>query len=569
MGRPDDDTRTRAALWLAGALLLAFDAWLVSLPPLDVPYLRELYFVGVASGREALSWEFIHRPTLEHVMPLPMALGALAVRLSGVAGANRVLNLVVLAAVAWLLVRAAKQIRGRVALADVALPLVALSPMHVFSFVSGFNLQLVLSAALYSAAIAAALVSASALERRWLFGGALATACLPLTGVSGVLSLAFAGPALAAVAWRHRGELTPKARAALALILAGSVALGLRYFPWSRLSEHHQAVVSPLRLTAELFAAALGATGSRLFPASFLLVLGLAVAPLVLLARRKDRLGLLVVGLGLGGQLVIALGIGYGRAHYDNALSFSERYVELAAPWLLLAHLGLVGAGARRALAASSAIAALSAAANAPLAVARIHEAEEGLRAFSGDARAGLTLSALAERHGPFLYPFDRGVLLSGLSTLMLEPRPPFDQSPTGGLVSVESHELPCASELVSWVKLRGPAQGFAFAPERAVDGHAPSEWRPPAGQAAALELVLGEARPLALVCVMPGQRRSAEGRLRVEAWSEGQLVAQVVGALPREPAFAVLPLSAARVDRVKVHVLPGESLAELRFASP
>lgn len=559
MSHPTERERAPALLWLAGVVLFAFDAWLVSSPPLDVPYLRELYFVGVASGREALSWDFLHRPTLEHVMPLPMGLGALVVRLSGVAGAGRVLNLALLALSAYWLLRAVALIRGRTTLADATIPLVVLGPAHVFSFVSGFNLQLVASGALFSAAIGAAAVCATRFRRRWFWAGLAALVALPLCGVSGVLSLAFAWPAMAWVAVRNERSLGAGAA------LATSAALGLRYFPWSRLSESHEHAVSPLRLSAELLPAALGAAGSRAFPWTLLLVAALVLAALWVLAKSERRAVFTVIALGLTGQLVIALAIGFGRSQYDNALTFTERYVELAVPWLLFAHLGLAAAeGAGRLVAARlsaglALVAAVAAADNAPHAVARVREAEAGLRAFSGDARAGLSLSALAERHGTFLYPFDRGALLAGLSTMMLEPLPPFDRSPTGGLLSLESHAGACASDLVSWAKPRAPGS-----PERALDDHVPSEWQAPEGEDGVFDLALSEPRSLSIVCLLSGQKRGADSRVRVEAWASGKLVASAPAELHD---FVAVPLLAPRFDQLKVYVSPGASLAELALA--
>ena len=46
------------------------------------------------------------------------------------------------------------------------LPMALLGPAHVFSFVSGFNLQLVLSATLFAVRMAAALINASGFAPR-------------------------------------------------------------------------------------------------------------------------------------------------------------------------------------------------------------------------------------------------------------------------------------------------------------------------------------------------------------------------------------------------------------------
>lgn len=551
MSSQPDDTRIPSALWLLGAAVLAFDLWLATSPPIEIPYLRELYFVGVATGRESLDWQFLHRPTLEHVMPLPMAMGALLAKLTGIAGMSRVVNVLLLALTAWTVLSAAARIRGRVVASDAAVVLLCLGPAHVFSFVSGFNLQLVLSSSLFTLAIAAAAVGAG----RWLWGGAVALLLLPLTGVSGVLSLGAAWPALALAAYRGRAK-------ALALPLGASLLLGLYYFPWSRLAESHARVVSPLRLASELLAAAFGAAGSRSYPWSLLVVAGFVLGSLWV-TRSRNWLAFAMLG-----QLLIALAIGYGRSQYDNALAFTERYVELATPWLVFAHLGFARAERDRGPRLSFALAACAlgaSLANANHAVRRVREAEAGLRAFSGDARAGLSLNELVDRHGQFLYPFDRGVLLSGLTTLMIEPRPPFDRSPTGGLLSLEAREGPCASELVSWVKLRGRGDArFEHRPERAVDGFAPSEWRASEERPGVLELELRETRPVGTVCLLPGALRG-DGPVRVEAWSQGALLAHASGAFAE--GFTLFPLGASGVDRVKVHVPKGQSIAELRLA--
>lgn len=569
------DRKGQASILLgfSALLLVGFDLWLASYAPLDVPYLRELYFAGVASGREPISWELIHRPTLEHVMPLPMALGAYAIVVSGIAGVNRVLNVVVLALASLLVTRAAARIRGHSELSDVVVVLILLGPAHVFSFVSGFNLQLVLSGALFATGIAAAWVLVRRPNRAWLATGLCVLLLMPLCGVSGVLSAVFAWLAVGVASWRM--ELSRPERGGVVVCLLTSALFALRYFPWSQLGQTHQHVVDPLRLAAELLPASLGAIGSQAWPASLLVVALALVSALVLLVSSRERAALSVFALGVAAQLVIALAIGYGRAHYDNALAFTERYVELAAPTLILVHLGLASAArsnARRARRFGLAFAVVlfaASALNAPIAVRRVQEAARGLSAFARDARSGTSQSQLAAAHGDFLYPFDRGVLLAGMSTLMLERRPPFDVGPRPGFVSSESSELPCRSDSVHWLRptARTSPSDFAFAPERALDGFVASEWRARDAGESVLEVELRDAGALVFVCVMPGSRSGPERRVRVEAWADGRHVGQAVGDLQAGSEFSLLNLSAPRVERLRVIVPAGGSIAELRFA--
>jgi hypothetical protein len=322
-------------------------------------------------------------------------------------------------------------------------------------------------------------------------------------------------------------------------------------------------------LASELLPAALGAAGTRTFPLSAALVVTAVALALVLLARAGARPVLVAIALGVAGQATLALAIGFGRSHYGNALAFTERYVELAVPWLVFAHLGLAGAeGERWAFRVQAGLGlavAASVSANAGHAIGRVHEAEAGLRAFSGDARAGLPLGALVERHGEFLYPFDRGFLRASLSTLMVEPLSPFDASPFGGMLSLEAKTGPCASDRVSWAKPSASWSAFAHAPERALDGHGASEWRAPETRPALFELALREPQSLSRVCILLGAQRNAGSVLRLEAFSEGRMVAHAV-ASPVGDAL-VVPLSAPRADRVKLHLAARMSLAELALA--
>lgn len=566
--------RAAAALLLSVGLSCAlFDFYLVSVAPLAVPYLRELYFVGIATGRESLSWEFLHRPTLEHVMPLPMALGAFAVELSGLLGANRIFNVLVLVLAAWAVSSAARRIRGHFEPSDVVLPMALLGPAHVFSFVSGFNLQLVLSATLFAVGMAAALVNASGFAPRWWYLALVALVLLPLTGVNGCISAAFLWLAIAGVELARRKEPGERAKLVSLLALAASAFLALRYFPFSRVAEPHARVVAPMRLALEVIAAPFGHFGAVTFPLAVVATLSFLALSWLGLVRSRDRVGAGVLGLGFAGQLVLAVAIGHSRSQYDNALAFAERYVELAAPFVVFAQLGFARARpapphkARFAPLALALFTAVSVLVNGPHAVARVHEVAAGLAGFGADARAGKSLLALADEHGAFLYPFDRAALLRGLSGLMLEGRPPFQGAPSAGFVSLESPERPCGSDLVSFVRPSGPSSDYEHAPERVADRIAESAWRAPPSGEGVLELELRDPHALVLVCVMPGSGGAAASRIRIEGWDRGALVASREATLPAHPEFASVFLEAPRVDRVRIVVPPGASIAEVRFA--
>ncbi len=146
--------------------------------------------------------------------------------------------------------------------------------------------------------------------------------------------------------------------------VAVALALGLPVLTWFVVGlslldyhapAHHGALArtlgSFLRTTFQALSMALGSAGERIWPCSAgLVALFFVVGAGLLLVRWRHEPGdrVRVIGLGcfLGGVVLVALSIGWGRAPLGDRFGFSNRYGLLIAPGLLAVYFIALGARA-------------------------------------------------------------------------------------------------------------------------------------------------------------------------------------------------------------------------------
>jgi hypothetical protein len=242
-----------------------------------------------------------------------------------------------------------------------------------------------------------------------------------------------AGLALAAVA-RCRGSLSPAAAAGITLSLLGKaagraqrvrrvlaltalaailLALVAAYFTWPTRLPHHGS--SPgtwaVFVTAtEFLATSLGiGVAANLWPASGILVLAGCAASFaqlcwIALRRPEERVRALGLLAFLGAMLLMALGVGWGRAGFGADAGMQDRYVTLAMPLLCLFYLQgviyarpLVWRHVERALLLLACVAIVV---NCRKGWNQGRTFRELFARLESDMRAGIPPEALAVRHG-------------------------------------------------------------------------------------------------------------------------------------------------------------------------
>jgi len=387
----------------------------------EIPYSDAWRNVPAVVGEEPITLAWLWEPIVEHRIPLSRLAYVGLMRLSGYDfRAGMVLNVLLLAAAAWLAMRAASAARGRAALTDALLPVALLGLGQFENLLWSMQMLFVIPASLFCLAAASIARAGTDGEAGALVRVGICSALLPLADFSGLLL----SPWLVAwIAWvgarRLRAGDRAGRRAALFALGCGAVplAVGVGY----AVSWRHPRDVPPYELS-QAFRGALEVLSSGLGPFAWphyapwaAFVVAAAGAALVLLAldardpeRRVRAVGLafcILAGLGL------AAAIGFGRGMYGPGAALRSLYTTLMACLLCSIHLGAstsriarLGSCVSLALLAAR---ALAFPANAEAALAHGRMRSEGYAAFRADVAAGLPLEALAARNGQAIFDDD------------------------------------------------------------------------------------------------------------------------------------------------------------------
>lgn len=358
----------------------------------------ELWDLLPPSG--SLSWRALWSLKNEHRVPLPRLLHYAPYALFGDLRAPMLLEVALLAGAAWVLVAAARRIRGRTVLADTLFPVLWLNTGNWFNLLSGFQISLMLPTAIAAAILAAIAASPARPGPARAAGIGAGLLCLPLCGGVGLIQLAALGAWAAVAGWTGRRSPETSERAGAAVLLGGlalALLVSAAYFVhyshphWYAYTREWSAV---LVTSALVLAAGLG-PAAAVWPAGGILAactVAAALGPLATGPARAPGEGLRRLGFAASVAAIVglALSIGVGRG---DATGLVPRYFVLAAPLYSCAHLAWTAYGAPWASASACGTLALAAWATLP-----------------GNARAGETAGLdVRDRARRFEEVVDRG----------------------------------------------------------------------------------------------------------------------------------------------------------------
>ena len=375
---------------------------------LTTPFVDEWAFIPVLFGDEPPGpwlWAWHN----EHRFPLPRVIYLALFFSTGELRAACFLNFIGISLVTAELMRMARILRGRPALADAAFPLLLMHTGQGENLYMGYQLCFLLVVALTAAFLITVLTTTAENHfGRGLRAGVIGFALL----TCGAGGLVYGG---AATVWMVvlavRGRMSPVRRGVLILIACLTPLYAIQYVDGYRRPSHHPesaGVVESARIGLQAQAMAFGPSTTGSWPASGIAVAAAGVVVVGLLGRRlrsadwPRSLGLLAV---IGASGAVAFGIGWGRSGFHDDMGFAWRYGWLTVPAVLAGYFALLTAGGR--LAAVGPV--VFALALVPVAVVNevsgFRDGEKNVRpretAWEADVRAGLPADELAARHYP------------------------------------------------------------------------------------------------------------------------------------------------------------------------
>jgi hypothetical protein len=405
------------------------------------PYYDDWGDMAWWTGQRPVTVTWLWSQHAEHRIPLPKLI---LLGLTRVASydfrAGLFFNVVTLGLVAFALMRAARNLRGRTSYSDAFFPLTLLTLGQYEIFFISHAVDLVAAMGITGALLLLVARSRKPLTLRVTFLAAAGLGALTLCGAIGLALV----PALtlwlvtsALLHWRS-GEPHGRRNAVWTLTLAGAVLglAGLYLVGWQKPPENESPTNPGLRATlgtsAEFLSMGFGPAAGSFWPVSGWMLVGLMTLTGTVLAvawyrQPPERFRALGVLLFLGAMATLALAVGWGRAGFGPGAAFMPRYTTYAAPALCGAYLAW---GLCRPLALGSlgqmvlfTLVAFAFSLNTLTGLQAGAEHRRQMEAFEKDLRAGLPPSALAERHANFVYPWppdnpDRGKVVSGLGML-------------------------------------------------------------------------------------------------------------------------------------------------------
>jgi hypothetical protein len=482
------------------------------------PVLDDFALVARWLGEEELTWRWLWRGYNDHRYVLGWWLDVWILRAAG--GDHHVAQIaqvLAMSAAALLLVRTARRLRGRAALADCALPIAWLSPGHWDNWVMAFQLWLALAVALIATWTASFARRDAARRPLGALGVAATILPLPLLGAVGALATPTLALATGAIGGARLARARGRERAAASILVASALialATFAAYVLGFEETVNWPADPSPAAratTTARFFALAIGPwTWSAWKPAAAVALALIGATAALLGARfvreREERARAFALLAALAVVLPTALAIGVGRASADGAAGAVVRYVTLVLPIPTAAFFAWLVFGGERwrarvhALLSAASIAAAIAGGRAAIADGEARWTRYA--ALESDVRAGMSSVDLAARHARGLHP-DPQFLAHTFAQLRKHGAPPFDGE--------------CAPPEIDR-DLAGPFASFAVQPRRATP---PKQVR--ADEVGGRE-VAATFKAVEIVLAPPSDARAVRGRfgLRDEAVAAG-----------------------------------------------
>lgn len=462
-----------AIVWAVWGLMLLSVLFCIVRYGRDIPRAEDWLLVPPLTGNAPSLAGWLWEQNDEHRLPVPrLAYLGLLTMAGGDFRSGMVFNTLAIAALAAVMIYAAGQVRGHVALADSLFPLALLHLGHWHNLLWGWQIQFVLSVVLAGCVLLTIVLRGAALTTGAALGVGLACALLAMSGANGLalvpplaLWLALAGLTREDRAGGSAASAVRRAAPASAALASAAMAvyfLGYERAPWNPASPGPGAT---LRTAGHFLALAFGPGATRLRVLAVALALAiLLVTGALLLARvwrseASERIRALGLLLFLGASAVLGLAVGWGRAGRFPSGELNSRYAILAALFVCCVYFawGLYGPRRWRALACAALALFMLAALpfNTLRGLADRNWVEAGMRGVERDLKDGLPRVLIAERHQPFLLHWDLERLLAGLGMLREAGLGPF----------AALREDPVREISMPWPDEAGPSPGFRSVP--------------------------------------------------------------------------------------------------------
>jgi hypothetical protein len=425
---PHHDRWSALVVWATTAALAVVGVVHITLYGRNIPMSEDWHLVRPLTGAEPSFWGWVWAQNNEHRLPVArlIHLGLLEVFHDFRAGA--VFDTLLMAAVAALLVLAARRLRGHTALVDATFPLLLLHPGGWENLFWSWQMQFVVVAAMTLVLLAALATSDEPPTPRTTWVAAVALVLLPLGGGTALPLVPFAIAAVVALAWwpgtRPVVRRVAGGASALAVVLTGLYFVGWKAATWY---PDNPGPPETVKTAGKLLALGWGPAARGHYAVLLLLTAAVLVPAGLLVLRGLRRPGAarrpaLALGLFLAGVVATAGAVAYGRAALVPTEGLADRYVIVTVPaligaWFVAQRLG--GNGVRRlvqGLVLAGAVLLL------PVNWQRGYEWRDWyvgeMRSVERDLDAGVTAEELADRHGDFLMHWDHDELVRRIELL-------------------------------------------------------------------------------------------------------------------------------------------------------
>jgi hypothetical protein len=310
----------------------------------NMPWADEWEFVPALTGNEPIP-EWLWKQHNEHRLPLPRLLYLLLFRLTGDFRAGCVLQILMLSALAWWLMRVSAKVRGESAWEDAFIPAGLLNWGHVENFLMGYQINFVLVCGLACGLLVTAFASTNANRFRTGVTAGVLLLLLELCGGTGLAFVPTVGLwllVLAASALRCASRLHGLIGVGLVTVAGGYIWLYFQGYerppghPPMNLEHPRKAML----VTSQYLAMGLGYGVKPAWPLASAFVVALLGGTVFHLGNvwrtdRESRLrveGILAV---LGGVVALAVAVGLGRSGFNSdEMGLWSRYGLLAWPVL-------------------------------------------------------------------------------------------------------------------------------------------------------------------------------------------------------------------------------------------
>ena len=427
-GRPRDGSEPGAWFFVSATwwVMIAAAVVFVVRYGANVPIWDDFALVPVLTGEKPLTVDWLWAQHNESRIALPKLVLLGAYHLSGFDfRAGMFLNAAALGALACSLIWVARGLRSGTCYSDALFPIILLNWGHHADLLWSIQVVNVLAVTLASFLLLLILAHSS---RPGFARTVLAATLLVLLSFNGAIGIAFVPPfcgwflALAASHWRRRDPGGKRSACMVLALMTPALVVTLLYFRGYRSPSHHAIegeIASALRTSVQFLGIGFGPPVAELWPWSGFVVVGLFLANLaltvkVLASRPEERLRSLGILCFLAANVVLAVGVGWGRAAAGDLAGFQDRYVVITAPWLCFTALvwDLYGTAMARRFVPMCLLIAASILVW-PNTRGGLEYAEAGrtrASALARDVRNGVPIYLILKRYTPFLYPSQDGL---------------------------------------------------------------------------------------------------------------------------------------------------------------